>query len=67
MKATVIRQFGNTDMLEIADIPEPRPAAGEIVVAVAYAGVGFVDTLMRAGRFDFSRCRSCPAWKFPER
>jgi NADPH2:quinone reductase len=53
MRAVVVNTPGPVEALEVAETPDPVPGAGEIAVDVAYAGVGFVDTLFRAGAFDF--------------
>jgi NADPH:quinone reductase len=53
MKAVLCTRFGGPDDLELADIPEPVPAAGEVVVAVRAAALNFFDTLIIAGRYQF--------------
>lgn len=60
MKAMIVREFGDADSLKLADVPTPEPGPGEITIDVAYTGVGFVDTLLRAGRFDFARLPLIP-------
>lgn len=54
MKAIKIRSFGEADRLVLENSLEPRPGPGEITIDVAFAGVGFVDTLVRSGVFDFA-------------
>ena len=44
MKAAVNTRYGPPEVLEIKDIPEPQPAAGEILVRVHAATVGRTDT-----------------------
>lgn len=53
MKAAVVRSFGDPAALRLEDVPTPRPGPGEVTVDVEFAGVGFVDTLVRAGAFSF--------------
>jgi NADPH:quinone reductase len=53
MKAVLCTRFGGPDDLELADIPEPVPAAGEVVVAVRAAALNFFDTLIIAGKYQF--------------
>lgn len=55
MKTIVLRGYGDPSCLLIEDHPVPEPAAGEITIDVAFAGVGFVDTLVRSGVFDFAK------------
>ncbi len=50
MKAAVVRRFGAPEVLAIESVQDPRPARGEMVIDVQYAGVTFVDTQVRAGR-----------------
>ncbi len=52
MKALLCTRYGTPDDLEIADIPEPQPAAGEVVVRVAAAALNFFDTLIIAGKYQ---------------
>jgi NADPH:quinone reductase len=54
MRAVVVRTFGPPDVLEPTELPVPEPGACELSVDVAYAGVGFVDALIRSGAFPFS-------------
>lgn len=49
MRAIVIDAPGPADALRVVDAPDPSPAAGELSIDVEFAGVGFVDTLFRAG------------------
>lgn len=52
MRAVVVDRPGPVKALQVREYPEPAPGAGEVSIAVHYAGVGFVDTLFRAGVFD---------------
>lgn len=49
MKAVVISRFGGPEVLEIADLPIPEPAAGQVRVRVQAATVNPVDIATRAG------------------
>ncbi|MFC8711988.1 zinc-binding dehydrogenase [Streptomyces sp. NPDC057197] len=49
MKAVVIRTFGDPDGLEVVDLPEPAPAAGQVRIATEAIGVGGVDAVIRRG------------------
>ncbi|NUW46844.1 zinc-binding dehydrogenase [Nonomuraea rhodomycinica] len=49
MRAVVLPEFGPPDRLRVADVPTPRPAAGEVAVRVAAVGVQFLETQVRAG------------------
>ena len=40
MKAIIIRQFGGAEAMEYAEWPDPKPAPGEAVVKLEYAGLG---------------------------
>src|ERR1700736_6112259 len=52
MKAILCSRFGGPDDLEYADIADPVPAAGEVVVAVKSAALNFFDTLLIAGKYQ---------------
>ena len=49
MKAIRVREFGGPDVLRLEDVPELKPAAGEVVVRIHAAGVNPVETYIRAG------------------
>jgi NADPH:quinone reductase-like Zn-dependent oxidoreductase len=49
MKAAVIHNYGAPDVLIYENYPDPKPAAGEVVMRVAAAGVNPVDLCEREG------------------
>src|SRR6478735_1413610 len=51
MQAVVIRAHGAPEVLQLEERPVPRPASGEVLVKVAYAGVNRPDVLQRLGRY----------------
>ncbi len=50
MKAARIHHFGPPEVIVIDDLPLPAPAAGQVLVRVASAGVGPWDALIREGK-----------------
>lgn len=52
MKALICRELGTPDVLEYAEVPDPLPAPGRVVVDVEAAGVNFPDGLMVAGKYQ---------------
>ena len=51
MKSIVINQAGGPKVLELQERPKPEPAAHEVLVRVAAAGVNRPDVLMRQGKY----------------
>jgi NADPH:quinone reductase-like Zn-dependent oxidoreductase len=51
MKAAYIEQFGGPEVLKYGDLPDPVPAAGEVVVDVHAATVNAADWKFRAGEY----------------
>lgn len=49
MRAIAVRQRGQPDVLEIAEVPDPQPGPGQLLVDVAAAGVNFMDIYQRQG------------------
>ncbi|MEH2135353.1 NADP-dependent oxidoreductase [Nostoc sp.] len=49
MKATVINEYGNEDVVNYTDIERPEPTANEVLVKVHVAGVNPVDWKIRNG------------------
>jgi len=50
MKAVQMRTVGDSGVLEYTDVPDPAPGAGQVLVAVAAAGVNFMDIAVRQGQ-----------------
>jgi NADPH2:quinone reductase len=51
MKAIVVREFGGPDVMQIEDVPEPSPGAGQVLIRVRAVGVNPVDTYIRSGTY----------------
>lgn len=51
MKAIQVHRFGGPEVLELHDIPTPKPGPGQILVRVHAAGVNPYDTYMRSGTY----------------
>jgi NADPH:quinone reductase-like Zn-dependent oxidoreductase len=52
MKAVRYSRFGGPEVLEIVDLPDPHPGAGQVRIAVRAAGVNPSDGKKRAGLMD---------------
>ncbi|TYK48104.1 NADP-dependent oxidoreductase [Actinomadura decatromicini] len=52
MKAVGFSRFGGPEVLEIVDLPDPRPGPGEVRIAVRAAGVNPSDWKKRQGVMD---------------
>jgi NADPH2:quinone reductase len=51
VRAVLLRETGGPERLELAEVPEPEPGDGEVVVRVRAAGINFADVLVRQGRY----------------
>src|SRR5579863_4495548 len=51
MKAIRVHEFGGPEVLKLEEVPDPKPAAGQVVVRMRAAGVNPVDAYMRAGTY----------------
>ncbi|NYI58467.1 NAD(P)H-quinone oxidoreductase [Cellulomonas soli] len=60
MRAVVVSEPGDPDVLTVAEVPEPVPGPGELLVAVGAAGVNRADLLQRAGHY--APPAGAPAW-----
>src|SRR6266536_3464337 len=54
MRAIVVRRTGGPEVLEAAEVPDPQPGPGQLLVDVAAAGVNFMDIYQREGRPPYS-------------
>ncbi|MEW2164558.1 NADP-dependent oxidoreductase [Streptomyces sp. NPDC007084] len=52
MKAVRFSRFGGPEVLEIVELPDPRPGPGQVRIAVRAAGVNASDWKKRAGLMD---------------
>jgi len=49
MKAIRVTRIGDPSVLQLQDIPQPKPGPGEALIRVRSVGVNFADTYMRSG------------------
>ena len=49
MKAAVFNKFGGPEVFEYADVPDPKPGPGEVVIEVAACGINRYDLYLRMG------------------
>ena len=60
MRAVAVTEFGGAEKLALIDVPVPKPAAGEALVKLEYAGVNYIDIYMRSGEYARSRTYKTP-------
>jgi NADPH2:quinone reductase len=60
MRAVAVTEFGGPERLALIDAPKPRPATGEAVVRLEYAGINFIDIYMRSGHYARSHTYQTP-------
>ena len=51
MKVVEISSFGPPDVLKLAERPDPVAGPGEVLIAVAAAGVNRPDVIQRLGKY----------------
>ncbi|HEX3515667.1 MAG TPA: zinc-binding dehydrogenase [Trebonia sp.] len=49
MRAIRVERFGEPDVLEVRDVADPVPGAGQVLVDVRLAGVAYGDVIVRSG------------------
>jgi NADPH2:quinone reductase len=49
MKAIVVREFGEPEVMKLEEVPTPEPSGSQVLVKIAAAGVNPVDTYLRTG------------------
>jgi NADPH2:quinone reductase len=49
MKAIVVHEYGEPEVMRLEDVPTPEPGPGQVLVKIAAAGVNPVDTYLRSG------------------
>jgi NADPH2:quinone reductase len=53
MKAMLSKQVGGPETLVFEEVPDPKPGAGEVVLAVKACGVNYPDVLIIEDRYQF--------------
>jgi NADPH:quinone reductase len=51
MRAVQITEFGDLDVLEVADVDTPQPGEDEVLIRVSHAGINFADTHQRENSY----------------
>jgi putative PIG3 family NAD(P)H quinone oxidoreductase len=51
MRAVVVTEPGEPEVLEVQEVPDPSPKPGEVLVQVAAAGINRADLLQRQGNY----------------
>jgi NADPH:quinone reductase len=51
MRAVQITEFGDLDVLNVADVDTPEPGDGELLIRVSHAGINFADTHQRENSY----------------
>jgi NADPH:quinone reductase-like Zn-dependent oxidoreductase len=62
MRAVEYDRYGPPSVLEVRDVPRPRPGRGELLVRVRAAALNPKDVLLRSGKF-----RLLAGFRFPRR
>ena len=59
MRALVFEQFGGPEVLHLREVPDPVPAAGEVLVRTRAIGLNFADIYRRQGHYHLA---GAPPW-----
>jgi NADPH:quinone reductase len=51
MYKVIVRAFGGVEQLDVVDLPDPIPAAGEVVVALTSIGMNNAELMARRGEY----------------
>ena len=51
MKAIVVREFGEPEVMKLEEMPVPEPIGSQVLVCIKAAGVNPVDTYLRTGMY----------------
>ncbi|TAM59540.1 NADPH:quinone oxidoreductase family protein [bacterium] len=55
MQAIVLTGFNGVESLRVAEVDEPRPEAGEVLIKVRAAGINYAELEQTLGRYPFQR------------
>ncbi|SVE47399.1 uncharacterized protein METZ01_LOCUS500253, partial [marine metagenome] len=54
MKSYILRKYGNPNVLNIEDSPEPVPGSGEIRVKIEKIGLNYAEVQSRKGLYGWA-------------
>lgn len=54
MRAMVVRRYGQPEVFEVQQVPDPQPKVGEALIRVKAIGINFADLLQRMGLYPGS-------------
>ncbi|MGH3933706.1 MAG: quinone oxidoreductase family protein [Pseudonocardiaceae bacterium] len=51
MRAIQITETGGPEVLRLAELPDPKPGPGQLLVKLTAAGLNYIDTYLRSGAY----------------
>lgn len=60
MRAMVIDQYGDADVLQLRAVPRPVPTRGQVLVRTRFVGVNPKDVIVRKGKFKIATGKKFP-------
>jgi NADPH2:quinone reductase len=60
MKAAAIDRFGGPEVLQLKDLPVPKPGPNDVLIELASAGIGVWDPEERSGELELGGARGFP-------
>jgi len=51
MHAAVVTRFGDPEVLELTELPDPLPGPGQVAIDVSHAAIGLIDVYIRQGLY----------------
>ena len=60
MRALYIKAYGGPEVMQIGELPDPKPKPGEVLVAIEASSINPVDWKVRAGGLKLITGRSFP-------
>jgi synaptic vesicle membrane protein VAT-1 len=55
VKAISVAKAGGFDRLQLVDLPDPKPDAGQVLVSTRAVGVNFADVVVRLGLYESAK------------
>lgn len=65
MRAAIVREFGPIASHKLGELPDPRPAPGQVLVTIKAVAVNYVDSLVVSGKYQFLPERPFAPGKLP--